>query len=297
MAQTRWVADRLAESDPGATFQIQSIRTTGDGDPRPLFAMDQKGIFEREVDAAVAQSRVDFAVHSLKDVPSQLPDGLTLACVPKRESARDVLITGDGSSLQSLPRGSIIGTSSLRRAVQIRRSRPDVGVRPIRGNIETRIAKIDGANYHGIVLAQAGISRLNLDVISAALPEDEFVPSPGQGSLAVVSRADDHGLITLLKGIEDADSRLEAEAERALSGYVESGCRFPLGAHASVDGPTMTLRAAAFSADGKKSAVARIAGDRRAPRDLADRTAQDLRRQGVEALASGWRESLEMWNR
>lgn len=297
LMQTSWFTRQLEGVEPEAEFSVKTIRTAGDRDLRPLFAMDQKGIFEREVDVAVLQGEADFAVHSLKDVPSQIPDGLVLACVPKRETAGDVLIATDGASLQELPRGATIGTSSLRRAVQVRRARPDSRAIPIRGNIETRIAKVDGAAFHGIVLARAGIARLGLRVKFVPLPMNAFIPSPGQGALAAVARADDAKTVRLLARIEDQASRLGTDAERALSDYLGSGCRLPLGAYAYVEGSRTTLRAAAFSVDGRRTVSANVEGDCQEPRELASRAAQELRRHGVDELAAGWSEGLEEWNR
>ena len=159
LAQTNWVLDELKNTDPSLTFDIEKITTKGDTDTRPLFAMEQKGIFEKEIDRAVSEKRVDFAVHSMKDVPSTLDPSLTIACVPSRESINDVLITNDGYSLDSLPSDYVLGSSSLRRAVQISRKRPDITVKPLRGNIETRINKVIDKKIDGIVLAKAGISR------------------------------------------------------------------------------------------------------------------------------------------
>ena len=212
LAQTNWVISELKKVNPDAEFEIKTIKTKGDTDTRPLFSINQKGIFEKEIDRAVAERQVDFAVHSLKDVPSKLAENLVLACIPKRESPNDVFISSNGATLEKIDSGAIIGTSSLRRAVQIKRKRPDLVVKPIRGNIETRIKKID-EDYDAVVLARAGISRLKLDVNFSELSTDEFFPSPGQGALAIVARADDSETISLLKKIEDQNSRLEAEAE------------------------------------------------------------------------------------
>ena len=147
IAQTNLVLDELKKTDSSLTFEIEKITTKGDTDPRPLFAMEQKGIFEKEIDRAVAEKRVDFAIHSMKDVPSTLDSSLIIACVPKRESINDVLITKEGFSLESIPSGSIVGSSSLRRAVQITRRRPDLIVKPVRGNIETRIKKVTDSKF------------------------------------------------------------------------------------------------------------------------------------------------------
>ena len=294
LEQTRQAAFALQNLHNDAEFEIMKVRTAGDRDPRPLFAMDQKGIFAREIDSAVLEKKADFAVHSLKDIPSRLPDGLTLACVPKRGPADDILITRDGCTIPELSEGAVIGTSSLRRAVQLRRMRSDLRVRPIRGNIETRISKV-GKECDGIVLAMAGVFRLGLDVKFAPLPKEDFVPSPGQGALALVARRDDRSTVSFLQEIQDLESMRAAEAERAVSGIVNSGCRFPLGVHASFVGEMITLNAAAFSVDGSASASARVKG-RHTPLDAARTAAEDLARQGIREMARGWREGLAEWN-
>ena len=297
LAQTNWVISELKKVNPNSEYEIKTIITKGDTDNRPLFTIDEKGIFEKEIDRAVAQNEVDFAVHSLKDVPSQIDDSLILACIPKREAINDVFISLDGSTLESIKSGAVIGTSSLRRAVQIMRKRSDVTVKPIRGNIETRIKKVSGENYDAIVLAQAGISRLGVDVKFSPLSIDDFSPSPGQGAIAIVARAADSQTISMLKKIEDPDSRLEIEAERALSDYVDSGCRFPVGAYAKSDGSEMTLTVIAFSVDGKKSLQVKKIGDKKDPKSLGKSAGEELREKGVNELALNWREKVEEWNK
>ena len=315
LAQAGAVIGQLEEANPGTSYEIVTITTRGDTDARPLFAIDQRGIFEKEVDRAVADGRADFAVHSMKDVPSELPDGLALACVPERERPEDVLITADGSTLEEMRPGSVIGTSSLRRAVQISRARPDVVVKPIRGNVETRIGKIRGggdggsssnndgsgraaAAVDGVVLAYAGVARLNLDARYTVLPLDGFLPSPGQGALAVISRAGDADTAAMLKRIEHADSRAEADAERALSDTVGSGCRFPVGALARHTGGGIAIRADAFSIDGSDSITVDMAGERdSAAADLGRRAGTEMMERGVSRLGLKWREGLAEWNR
>jgi len=297
VAQTRWVISELKKVNPDCDYEIKPITTKGDTDTRPLFTIDQKGIFEKEIDRAVAQKEVDFAVHSLKDVPSELDENLILASIPKREAVNDVFISSDDSTLDDIREGSVIGTSSLRRAVQVSRKRPDVIVKPIRGNIETRIRKISGEDYDAIVLAQAGISRLGVDVKYTLLSIDDFSPSPGQGAIAIVARADDAETISMLKKIEDGDSRLEIEAERSLSDYVDSGCRFPLGAYAKSDGSEMTLSVSAFSVDGKQSLHVNKTGKKEDPKSLGKSAGEELRRKGVNDLALNWREKVEEWNK
>ena len=297
IAQTNWVISELKKVNPDSEYEIKTITTKGDTDSRPLFTIDQKGIFEKEIDRAVAQKEVDFAVHSLKDVPSELDSNLILACIPKREVANDVFISSDNSSLDEIKAGSVIGTSSLRRAVQVSRKRPDVIVKPIRGNIETRINKVSGDDFDGIVLAKAGITRLGVDVKYTELSVFDFSPSPGQGAIAIVAREDDTQTISMLKKIEDSDSRLEIEAERALSDYIDSGCRFPVGAYAKSDGTQMTLDVSIFSVDGKESLNVSVIGDKTNPKSLGKSAGEQLREKGAQDLALNWREKVEEWNK
>jgi len=297
LAQTNWVLSELKKLNSDLEFEIKTITTKGDTDARPLFTIDQKGIFEKEIDKAVAEHKIDFAIHSLKDVPSKIDENLLLACIPKREVANDIFISSDGTTLNTIKPGAIVGTSSLRRAVQVMRKRSDVTVKPIRGNIETRIRKISEGNYDAIILAQAGISRLGLDVKYSPLSTVEFSPSPGQGSLAIVARADDFDTISMLKKIEDANSRLEIEAERALSDYVDSGCRFPIGAYAQSNGMEMNLSVSAFSVDGKKSILVKKSGPKNDPVSLGHSAGKELRDKGVNDLALNWREKVEEWNK
>jgi hydroxymethylbilane synthase len=297
LAQTNWVILELKKVNSNSEYEIKPITTKGDTDTRPLFTIEQKGIFEKEIDKAVAEKEIDFAVHSLKDVPSKLADNLIIASIPKREKVNDVFISSNGLSLDEIKAGSVIGTSSLRRAVQVSRKRSDVVVKPIRGNIETRIKKTSEENYDAIVLAQAGISRLGVDIKSTTLSIEDFSPSPGQGAIAIVARIDDPQTIEMLKKIEDPDSRLEIEAERALSDFIDSGCRFPLGAYAKSNGSEITLDVIAFSVDGKKSIKVSITGDKNNPYSIGKSAGEQLREKGINDLALNWREKVEEWNK
>ena len=297
LAQTNWVISELQKENAGSEFEIKTITTKGDTDTRALFTIDQKGIFEKEIDKAVAEKQIDFAVHSLKDVPSDISKSLTIACVPKRESVNDVLITKDGSNLKTIQLSAVVGTSSLRRAVQVSRIRPDVVVKPVRGNIETRINKVIDGKFDAIILAEAGISRLGLDVKHSVLSTKDFPPSPGQGALAIVCRADDDKTISMLKKIEDKKSRIEIEAERALSDYVESGCRFPVGALAIANSGMLKLTVSAYSVDGKISIKLEKTGDVDNPKNLGQELGKELKKSGITEIASNWRESLDEWNK
>jgi hydroxymethylbilane synthase len=291
------VISELKKKFPQTEFDIISITTKGDTDARPLFTINQKGIFEKEIDRAVAENKVDFAVHSLKDVPTELPEGLVLACIPKREDANDIFISKDGTTLQTIKNGSTIGTSSLRRAVQVSRIRPDLVVKPIRGNIETRIRKLQEGEFDGIVLAQAGIARLGIDVKFERLSTKDFPPSPGQGAIAIVARQDNNALIQTLKTIEDQDSRTAVEAERALSLFVDSGCRFPVGALAQIKGDKLTLQVTVYSIDGKQSINVEKTGDPLQAAELGKQAAAELSAQGIAELAKNWRDKVEEWNK
>ncbi len=297
IAQTNWVISELKKNTHQADFEIIPITTKGDTDARPLFTINQKGIFEKEIDRAVAEKKIDFAVHSLKDVPAELPDDLVLACIPKREPANDIFISRDGTTLGAMKKGAVIGTSSLRRAVQISRQRPDLIVKPIRGNIETRIKKIGEGQFDGIVLAQAGIQRLNLDVKFEKLSVIEFTPSPGQGALAIVARKDNVPVLELLKQIEDPASRNAIEAERSLSMFVDSGCRFPVGALAIQDGNKLTLNVTVYSVDGSKFITVTHNSESNSAKDLGQKAASELSAKGIEELAKNWREKVEEWNK
>ncbi len=289
--------EQLKQKNPAHDFDIQTISTAGDTDPRPLFTIDQKGIFEKEVDKAVHDGGVDFAVHSLKDVPSSIPSGLELACIPLREQVNDVLVSVGGDTLESIRPGSVVGTSSLRRAVQVTVMRSDLQVRPIRGNIETRIAKSDGGGFDAIILAKAGISRLGLRVRYHVLDTTHFMPSPGQGALALVCRADDHDTVKMLKSIEDRDSRMGIEAERAMSSMIDSGCRFPVGAYGRVGDRDLLLQACAFSVDGKTSILVKESGPKADAVEIGMRAGRQLQDKGIEKLALNWREKVEEWNK
>ena len=296
LTQTNWVVSEIQRKSPQTELEIVTIKTQGDTDARPLFTINQKGIFEKEIDRAVAEKKVDFAVHSLKDIPADLPEDLVLACVPKREEANDVFIARDGSTLETIKKGALVGTSSLRRAVQITRVRPDLTVKPIRGNIETRIRKVHDGEFDGVVLAQAGISRLGLDVKFQRLPMDTFPPSPGQGALGIVSRRDNLSLIDLLKKIEYPEARNAVEAERSLSMFVDSGCRFPVGAFAHRDNDRLKLKVIVYSIDGSKSIMVEKDSETSMANDLGKQVATELREKGIADIAKDWREKVEEWN-
>jgi hydroxymethylbilane synthase len=297
LAQTNWVIAELQKKNPDSEYEIKTIKTKGDTDARPLFTINQKGVFEKEIDKAVSDGVVDFAVHSLKDVPSILSDDLILGCVPKREPFNDIFIAKGDYTLETIPASSVIGTSSLRRAVQVSRKRQDLTVKPIRGNVETRIKKVQDGTFDGIVLAQAGINRIGISVKHTKLSTMDFPPSPGQGALGIVCRKNDKKTLEMLHKIENHDARIAVESERALSSFVDSGCRFPIGAFAQVSGDSVSLTVVAYSIDGTQALIVQKSGQKSDPFNVGKQAADELQQKGVNELAKDWRQKVEEWNK
>lgn len=249
-------------------------------------------MFEKDVDMAVADGRADFAVHSMKDVPSDIPHGLVISCVPKRATPNDIILYRNNLDTGNPPPDMLVGTSSLRRMAQARRYLGRVNVKPIRGNVDTRISRI-GNPFDAIILAKAGIERLHLDVTHTVLPTDEFVPSPGQGLLAIISRKKDNDMISTLKSIQHAPSRMESETERALSNVIESGCRFPVGAYAQNRNGMIHLVCAAYPLDDSPPIISEASGTD--PISVGESAGHKLIKQGASSLALKWRQALQEW--
>jgi hydroxymethylbilane synthase len=244
LRQTELVVAKLREQHADVDIDVREIRTEGDRRPgESLAAIGGQGVFVREIEAALLRREIDFAIHSLKDVPADLADGCVIAAVPKRADPRDALVTKDGARLADLPSSARIGTGSERRAVQLRALRGDIEPVDIRGNVETRIRKVDEGAYAAAVLAVAGLERLGLlDRAAQVFEAGEMLPAVGQGALAVEARADDTELLELLAAIDDRDAHLAVEAERAFLQRLGGGCRLPFGALAEVDGETLRIR-------------------------------------------------------
>ena len=263
-----------------------------------LFSVNEKGIFEKEVDKAVLDERADFAVHSIKDIPTELDGDLVIASILKRESPNDVLIGKSKMKLEQLPKNSRVGTSSLRRAVQIKRKNPDVTVIPIRGNVESRVKKCINGPFDALVLAEAGLKRLELsDQIIQKFSYLEFVPAPGQGAIGIVCRKDNKKVLGILQKIEDKSTRYAIDAERSLIQYLNAGCRFPVGAIAIPNLRTkrITLHASVFSADGSQSINLKKSDVISNAVKIGKEVANDLLSRGAGDFAHEWREALEKW--
>lgn len=237
-----------------AEVELVVVKTTGDRLSAAGSPIEWKGDFTRELDEALLDGRIDFAVHSMKDVPSLVPDGLLLAAVPVREDPRDVLIARPRRSFEGLPRGARVGTSSPRRKAQLLAARPDLEVPEARGNVDTRIARLAEGRFDAIVLARAGLSRLaRLDEISEVLSPGLVLPAIGQGALAIYARRDDRATLAVLEALDDAASHREAEAERSLLSTLEAGCKAPVAGLARVNNGSLTLSAGVFSPDGSSA--------------------------------------------
>lgn len=263
-----------------------------------LFSVNEKGIFEKEVDKAVLDERADFAVHSIKDIPTELDGELVIASILKRESPNDVLIGKSKMKLEQLPKNSRVGTSSLRRAVQIKRKNPNVTVIPIRGNVESRVKKCLDGPFDALVLAEAGLKRLELsNQIIQRFSYLEFVPAPGQGAIGIVCRKDNKKALGVLQKVEDKSTRYAIDAERSLIQYLNAGCRFPVGAIAIPNLRTkrITLHASVFSVDGSQSINLKKSDVISNAVKVGKEVANDLLSRGAGDFAHEWREALEKW--
>ena len=285
LAQTHAVADALASVAPGWDVRIETIASTGDEQPEAAIETLGLGVFTSAIERALLDERVDLAVHSLKDLPTSQPDGLTAVPVLEREDPRDVLIDRWNVGLLDLPEGARIGTSSPRRAAQIAHGRKDISLLPIRGNVETRIRKSEGPDYDGVIVAAAGVERLRMtERIAERLSPHVCTPAPGQAALAAEARSDDRELLALLRRLVHEPTEAAVEAERALLRAAGSGCRLPLGAFAEVEGDRMRLFATVTPPDGSTSYRVEVTGSASEP-DLLGRAAyQAFLEQGASAL-------------
>lgn len=285
LVQTHYVRDTLQARWPGLEVGVEHITTKGDVIlDRPLSAIGDKGLFVTEIEDAMRAGRVDMAVHSAKDLPSELPPDMTLAAIPAREDPRDALVSLGGATLAALPAGAHIGTSSLRRACQLRAIRPDLRITDLRGNVDTRLRKLHEGHYDAIVLAAAGLRRLGLeDQISELLDPTVMLPAVAQGALGIETRAGDAATRELLALLDHAPTRSAVEAERAFLARIGGGCQVPIAAYAWLEGATITLSGLIGARDGR---VVRgtLAGPVDQPAALGSALAEHLLDRGGQAL-------------
>lgn len=298
--QAEHIRDRLVAIDPALRVSLVVLKTQGDRIiDRPLSQVGGKGLFTKEIEEALLDGRADLAVHSMKDLPAEIPEGLLLAAVPRREDPRDALILPPFAAqstavtvveqLARLPQGARVGTSSLRRVCQLRALRPDLTILPLRGNVDTRLRKLDAGEFDAVILASAGLIRLGHGArISYRFGVDEMVPAAGQGALGLECRADDRALQERLQPLVDADATTAIFAERAFIARLYGNCQTPLGAHATIDhrrgAPLMSLRAIIGSVDGKTVLRDFVSGRPEDAVQLGRKIAEKLLAAGGEAL-------------
>ncbi|HVJ23246.1 MAG TPA: hydroxymethylbilane synthase [Burkholderiales bacterium] len=282
--QAEHIAARLKSSHPQLSVELLPLSTRGDEliDQR-LDKAGGKGLFVKELESAMAEGRADLAVHSMKDMPAELPPGFALAAITAREDPRDVLLSKKFKSLGDMPKGATVGTSSLRRSAQIAERYPHLEARLLRGNVDTRLAKLDRGDYDAIVLAAAGLLRLGLETrIGARLGTDEMLPAPGQGALGIECVADRAEVAALLAPLADSATAACVRAERTVSRALGGSCSLPLAAFAELASGGLHLRALVASADGTR--VLRSESSGSDPEEVGNRVAQALRRQGADQI-------------
>jgi hydroxymethylbilane synthase len=281
-----WQANHIATllRGRGHEVEISIIKTTGDKIADvPLAKVGTKGMFTKEIEEALAAGRVDLAVHSLKDMPTEMAPGFEIAAVPKRDDPRDVFCSSKYASIEAVPKEARVGTSSLRRQAQLKALRPDLDIHPLRGNVDTRLAKLEAGEYDAIILAAAGLNRLGkTDLIKEIIPAEVMCPAAGQGALAVEVRAGDTATLELLSFLDDSDARTTTTCERALLGRMGGGCQVPIGALAEVRNGSLHLQAVVASPDGSR--VLRESGGGEDPVQLGASVGDALLRRGGKAI-------------
>ncbi|MFQ5877789.1 MAG: hydroxymethylbilane synthase [Acidobacteriota bacterium] len=283
LLQAGWVREWIESL--GRPARIQVIRTSPDLlRDRPLATFGGKGIVVREIEDALLGGSIDLAVHSLKDLPTAQPAGLRIACFPRREDPRDLLVSRDGSGIAGLGPGAVLGTGSPRRACQIRALRPDLTIRDLRGNVDTRLRKVERGDYDAIVLAVAGIRRLNAPVRGTPFDLDEMIPAVGQGALAVEIRSGDGELAALLAGLHDPPTAAAVEAERAFLRGLGGGCQAPIAAIGVTEGDRLTLRGLVGDLGSGRILRGRREGSSGDPERLGGALAESLLRRGAEEI-------------
>ncbi|BAY34308.1 porphobilinogen deaminase [Nostoc carneum NIES-2107] len=289
LVQTHWVKEQLQKSYPEIAFEVHTMSTQGDKILDVALAkIGDKGLFTKELEVGMLNKEIDFAVHSLKDLPTNLPEGLTLAAITERENPADALVLHEkykGQTIDTLPEGAVIGTSSLRRLAQLRNQFPHFTFKDVRGNLNTRMAKLDAGEYDALILAVAGLERLGMsDRIHQILPKEISLHAVGQGALGIECRADDTELISLLKAIEHPQTRDRCLAERAFLRDLEGGCQVPIGVNTEINGDQLTLTGIVASVDGQKLVKDTVSGEAKNAEQLGTELANLLRQQGAQEI-------------
>ena len=289
LVQTYWVQEQLQKHFPDRTFEVHTMSTQGDKILDVALAkIGDKGLFTKELELGMINQETDFAVHSLKDLPTRLPEGLILGCVTERENPADALVVHEkfkDKQLETLPEGAVVGTSSLRRLAQLRHRYPYLTFKDIRGNLNTRLAKLDAGEFDAIILAVAGLQRLGMaDRIHQVIPAEISLHAVGQGALGIECRADDTEVLSLIKVLEHTPTAQRCYAERAFLRELEGGCQVPIGVNTVIEGEQLTLTGVVASLDGQRLVKDTIAGNATDAEQLGTQLAHKLREQGAAEI-------------
>ncbi|HEY9799119.1 MAG TPA: hydroxymethylbilane synthase [Leptolyngbyaceae cyanobacterium] len=289
LVQTYWVREQLQNSFPDINFEVHTMSTQGDKILDVALAkIGDKGLFTKELEVGMLNEEIDFAVHSLKDLPTNLPEGLALAAITERENPADALVVHEkfkDKQIDTLPEGAVVGTSSLRRLAQLRHKFPHLTFKDVRGNLNTRLAKLDAGEYDALILAAAGLQRLGMgDRIHQVLPKEVSLHAVGQGALGIECRANDTELISLLKAIEHPETRDRCLAERSFLRSLEGGCQVPIGVDTEINGDELILTGVVASVDGQNLVKDTISGAASDAEAIGKQLAERLREQGAQEI-------------
>jgi hydroxymethylbilane synthase len=289
LVQTHWVRDELQKQFPDLSFEVTTMDTQGDRVlDVSLSKIGDKGLFTQELEDGMVQGDIDFAVHSLKDLPTRLPEGLMLGCITKREDPADALVVHEkhkDKQIDTLPEGAVVGTSSLRRLAQLRHHFPHLTFKDIRGNLNTRLRKLDEGQYDAIILAVAGLERLGMgDRVHQIIPAEISLHAVGQGALGIECRSGDSEILDLIKTLEDSTTAYRCLAERAFLRELEGGCQVPIGVNTVIEGDTLTLTGLVASLDGKILIKEVIQGTPAEAEKMGTTLAQEVRSKGAQTI-------------
>lgn len=285
LTQANIIKGALLKAHPALEIEIKIIKTTGDKIlDAPLNKIGGKGLFTKEIEEALLGGKIAAAVHSMKDLPTELPKGLKIAAITKREDPRDILVSKGGFTVKTLPALSRVGTSSLRRKAQLFNIRKDLEILDLRGNLDTRVKKLNEGSFDAIVAAHAGVKRLGLKLPMSIISIDDILPQAGQGALGIEIRSNDSNIEKLVKILDDNESRLCIEAERALLGGLGGGCQVPIGAYATIQNNSIKIKAGVFSLDGKIAIRDEISGEKTRAKILGKRLSDKLLEKGAKKI-------------
>lgn len=286
--QAEWIRTLISRFHPAVTARVEVIKTTGDVKTEPLSVIGGKGVFTKELEDALLANRIDIAVHSLKDLPTNLPESLTIAAICEREDARDAIVLKEEQALRSvndLPQGAVVGTSSQRRLAQLKYLRPDIVSKELRGNVDTRLRKLDAGQYDALLLAAAGLRRLELQSrISALIATDEMLPAVGQGALAIETRANDDSTIALVRQLNHEATQLACRSERAFLRALGGGCQLPIAGYAVAAGNELLIEGLVADPFGHEVIRGKLTGSTAEAEELGSRLAHQLLKRGADRL-------------